>query len=367
MILHIIPSLQIGGAEKILASLINNKINKDVDHIVLSLLGTGLLYEKIEQNCRQVFFLNLHKIKIKHIYLTLKKIKALKPAVIFAWMYHSCLLAIILQKIFRYKFDIVWCLRHSIYDKHHEKLFTRLIIQLLIIYKKLANNIIYNSYRSKESHEKIGLRKIKSCIIYNGYESTKINDKYSDEIKSKLQVNKQSIIIGMVANFRSFKDHENCIEAFNIIRKKRPNVFLVLIGTGINKDNNKLINIINKHGILNLVILVGIIDKVSDYMKAFDISILSSYSESFPNVIAESMLVGTPVVATDVGATKFIVGNTGIVVPPRSPNLLAKGCLDLLDLNKNDYNQICEKARKRIENNFSIEKMIKKFENLYDY
>ena len=111
-------------------------------------------------------------------------------------------------------------------DKGHEKLFTRLIIQLLIIYKKLANNIIYNSYRSKESHEKIGLRKIKSCIIYNGYESTKINDKFSDEIKSKLQVNKQSIIIGMVANFRSFKDHENCIEAFNIIRKKRPNVFL---------------------------------------------------------------------------------------------------------------------------------------------
>src|SRR5205807_529852 len=64
---------------------------------------------------------------------------------------------------------------------------------------------------------------------------------------------------------------------------------------------------------------------VQRLLRGFDIAVLSSTSEGFPNTVGEAMATGLPCVVTDVGDTKALVEDTGIVVPPRDSKALAAG------------------------------------------
>ena len=87
----------------------------------------------------------------------------------------------------------------------------------------------------------------------------------------------------------------------------------------------------------------------------------SSISEGFPNVIAEAMACGKPCVVTDVGDSKLIVGDLGIVVEPSNPSQLAYG----LNTAKE---KLCalkpEKLRIKIETEYGLNKYIEAFEHV---
>ncbi len=362
-ILHIVPNLEIGGAEKILATLIENRSKSNIKHYVISIFGSGPIIDRIQGYCEKIYFINLHKFNFFHFIITFIKIKDLKPNKIIGWMYNSSLLAVIINKIFFPKIPVIWCFRHSLYDKYHEKYSTRIIIQTLILFRKHVHKIVYNSLKSKQLHEAYGFKNINSDIIYNGYKSNiRFNNKSLD--KRQLNPTKNLKFIGMIANYRTFKDHKNCIRAFKYIKEKYSNITLVLIGRDINSDNINLKKIIEDFELSDSIKLLGLVDDVYSYLKFFYFTILSSKSESFPNVIAESMIVGTPVVSTNVGDAKYIIGDSGYLVPPESPKLLAKSCIKMLQLNENIYNQMCINARNRIVKNFKLDTMVRKFETL---
>ena len=100
-------------------------------------------------------------------------------------------------------------------------------------------------------------------------------------------------------------------------------------------------------------------------MSGIDIHILSSLDESFPNVIAEAMICGTPCVATDVGDTKMMLSDLGWVCPPRNPILLHESILcslsDYFDQAESFKASHQEKCKYFILENFSFNKMLYSF------
>jgi glycosyltransferase involved in cell wall biosynthesis len=107
--------------------------------------------------------------------------------------------------------------------------------------------------------------------------------------------------------------------------------------------------------------LLGQINDIPHIMNALDLHVLpSAYGEAFPNVVAEAMACGTPCVVTDVGDAAYIVGETGWVVPPRDANALAEAIVAALEeINDVDRSkQRSRHARSRIEEHFSIERMV---------
>jgi len=99
---------------------------------------------------------------------------------------------------------------------------------------------------------------------------------------------------------------------------------------------------------------------------ALDISCLSSWSESFPNVVVEAMACGVPCVVTDAGDARFIVGDTGRVVPSCDPLALAEAMGALIAIEAVERAALGQKARERVLAQFTLQKTVSAYEDIYD-
>jgi glycosyltransferase involved in cell wall biosynthesis len=97
----------------------------------------------------------------------------------------------------------------------------------------------------------------------------------------------------------------------------------------------------------------------------FDIATCSSTGEGFPNIIGEAMASGVPVVTTDVGDARLIVGDTGVVVPVANPKALAKGWQDVLDLGAEGITALGERARARVSDHYDIDGVAEQYATIY--
>ena len=78
------------------------------------------------------------------------------------------------------------------------------------------------------------------------------------------------------------------------------------------------------------------------------------------------MACGVPCVATDVGDCSFIIGDTGLVVPPKDPQALADAWEQILRLSAEERLILGERARQRIQQLFSIAQVARRYEELYE-
>jgi glycosyltransferase involved in cell wall biosynthesis len=106
---------------------------------------------------------------------------------------------------------------------------------------------------------------------------------------------------------------------------------------------------------------------VARWFAAADFVVSSSrFGEGFSNVLAEGMACGLPAVATDVGDAKLIVGDTGIVVPPESPDALAAAIRRLAAESAPMRAERGSKARARIVENFAMPHAVQRYVDLYE-
>jgi glycosyltransferase involved in cell wall biosynthesis len=78
------------------------------------------------------------------------------------------------------------------------------------------------------------------------------------------------------------------------------------------------------------------------------------------------MSCGIPCVVTDVGDSAWIVGDSGIVVPPCNHEALCEGWQEAIELGSVKRQTLGEKARERIKNHFSLQMIVQKYEQLYE-
>src|SRR5205085_6797857 len=106
---------------------------------------------------------------------------------------------------------------------------------------------------------------------------------------------------------------------------------------------------IGAQGLTDRVVRLGDRRDLERLYPAFDIVTLSSaFGEALPMVLGEAMASGVPCVATDSGDAELVVGDTGIIVPPRDPAALAAGWAQLIMLGEQGRSALGVKARARI-------------------
>ena len=184
-------------------------------------------------------------------------------------------------------------------------------------------------------------------------------------MRRKFKISENQIAIGTLGRFDPLKDYENFIKASIETAKYYENVVFVLVGRNVDHNNHFLTSLIENSGFKDRFFLLGERDDVPTLLNMLDIFCLSSKSEGFPNVVAESMACSVPCVVTDVGDAARIVGSNGVVVPPMDYIALALGLGFLIDVGADQRSQIGEKARLSIQENYSIDAISRRYLSLY--
>ncbi len=362
-VVHIITGLNQGGAESVLYK-ICNETQKDFSFIVISLKGKGFFSEKLrllqipvyEINLRNIFFLPISFFRLYNL------IKKEKPDIVQTWMYHADFFGGIVAKIVGIKL-IIWNIRGPLNTKKTNLQTHILARSCAIISRWVPNKIICCSEFASKVHIGIGYFSDKFIIIPNGY-----------KIPEKFGVNKLSLIksssdfmLGMIARYDPYKDHKSLLKALRIVKQNGYSFKCLLAGSGIDTKNQKLLSLIKSLNLYDNVELLGVISDVNQLFNRLDLHVLSSIDEAFPNVIAESMAMGVPIVSTNVGDAALIAGDLGWIVNPSDPNSIAIGIIEaIIEKDKPEWKIRKEKSRERIVKYFSIEKMCKQYSNLWN-
>ena len=176
------------------------------------------------------------------------------------------------------------------------------------------------------------------------------------------------IMVGTVANFYKSKGLNYLIEAIHFLRSDLPGrsdlLKFLIIGEG--RQRPQLESLIKKYELENNVFLIGKISDAQRYFKAFDIFVLPSLKEGFPWVILEAMAAQSAIIATRVGAIPEIIENEvdGLLVKPKNSQELAEKIVYLLK-NPELRENLGNRAREKVEQNFSLGKMLKETEKLF--
>jgi len=189
-------------------------------------------------------------------------------------------------------------------------------------------------------------------------------------LKDKMGIDPKHPIVGVVANIRKIKGHQYFVLAASIIHKRNPDVEFLVVGYDMIKDGYSIAELkqyAEQVGISQNLHFIGGRRDIADVISLFDVAVLASLSEGFSNVILEYMASSKPVVATKVGGNPEIVvhGETGLLVPPANADALASAILSILE-DKEAASRFGNAGRKRVEERFSLDVMLKNYENLFE-
>lgn len=348
------------------------KINRDkFKPVVISLLGQGKVGGLIAEIDIPVFYLNFERSKkgfsfYQSIQLLRQILQETKPTKIQGWMYHGNLVTSLAHLFFYGEADIFWSIHNT--NPECERLLTRLVGFSLKVFSKSPKKILYVSEVSRLQHESVGFHKERSQVIPNGFDVSTFqpSTKLRGEFRKEINVSNDVFLIGLVARFHPMKDHLNFLQAASLLCRERSDVCFVLAGSGVDESNSTLTAWIHELNIQEKVFLLGERQDINYINASLDIATVSSaYSESFPLVIGEAMASGIPCVVTDVGASAEIVGQTGFVVKPRSPESLFLAWLKVISMNSQDRYQLGMLARQRVTDLFALDKIIEQYEAVY--
>lgn len=368
--MHIITGLNTGGAETMLYKLLSNIDRTKFEPKVLSLTDIGLIGKKIEKLGISVKALGMKRgvPDPRYVFRLAAILKKEKPDIVQTWMYHADLIGGVAAKLAR-NISIVWNIRHSNLDQEGNKKTTILTAKACAkLSKTIPKKIICCSEASFKVHSELGYKEDKMIVIPNGFDldAFKPDAKARHSVRRELRIPDDVVIIGMVARFDPQKDHKNLIDAAGVLCRSNKNIHFILCGDRITNDNKQLAKWIQEHNLQVNFHLLGLRADIARITTVFDIaSSSSSYGEGFPNVVGEAMSCEVPCVVTNVGDSAYIVGITGIVVPPKNPLAMAKAWEKLIKLPAEERKILGKLARKRIEDNFKINSIVNQYEALY--
>jgi len=349
-LLYLTTDSKIGGAENVILSLIRGLDRNKYSIGLLVLSVPGPLIEEAKKSGVEAVSLRM---KSRFDFFPLLKIfsylRGKKIDILHTHLYHPNLVGYFIKKW--KKIPVFLYTSHGLPTKKTPllSLYNNLIM------RKVNHRIIAVSSDVKRKLINSGkIKPEKIILIHNGIDVSKF---FSSE-KGK------DILIGTVANLRLVKGHQYLLRAIPLVLKKIPAAKFLIVGQGPLRE--ELEQLAKRLKITKNVIFMGYQKDVAEILAKLTLFVLPSVREPLGICLLEAMAASLPVVATSVGGIPEIVKDkkTGLLVPPKDPKRLAHAILALLQ-NRERAENMGIAGRKRVEEKFNIETMVRETEGVY--
>lgn len=218
-----------------------------------------------------------------------------------------------------------------------------------ILHLSRSAHIVTRSEDLRQRLLKAGASAPKVTTLYNGVDTDTFHPGDKQAARQELSLPVSASILLFVGNFLPVKDLPLLVDAVAAARQKKPDIHLVLIGSGPQEAEIKERIVASGLGLQNVSFpgRKGPVE-VAHYMRAADAVCLSSHNEGVPNVLLEAFASGRPLISTHVGGISEITvpsPNGGCLISDRKPAQYAEGLLHLLN-HLPDPERLSEYAKK---------------------
>ena len=335
-VLFYIDSMQKGGANRVMANLVDYFTNKDFDVILVNDIGPNDDYPEYEVNSLAKRII-LNESGANAIISNLKRIKKLRKVILEEKP--DCVLSFMGPPNVRMLLASVFLpcrkvasVRNDPNREYGNNIIKKFLTNCLFL---LANGCVFQT----EDASKYFFNRIrsKSTIIVNP-----VNELFFNTPSSEIRKN-----IVTVGRLFPQKNHKLLIHAFSLISSQYPDDRLIIYGEGPLKSELK--EYARKLGIEERVVFSGAISNVNEELSKAKVFVLSSDYEGLPNALMEAMACGTAVVSTDCpsGGPKYLLkeSNAGILVSCNNADEMAEAISVMMNEEKNELYR--ERAKKK--------------------
>ncbi len=326
-ILHIITTLERGGAQKILFDVISRNKSKQYKHFVISLTEEKNLSKELEKHVVKIFHLNGKGILFFPILIlkTLFLVKKIKPFYIQSWLYHADFIASVIGFIVN-EIPIIWTIHHASYSLKYDSFHSKLIVNILSKFSKyIPKYIIYCSELSYVIHKKLGFKEKNPIVIHNGIDFQKFcqNKSLGISYRKNYSIKKNDFLIGIVGRYDPNKGIDCFLKAIKETKKTISQVKFIMCGTEMDNKNKELIEKLKSYNLMRDSILIGEQENMPAIYNMIDLLICSSLSESFGLVAIEALACRTNILGSDIPAFRKLI-KKGNLIQKNNYKLFAK-------------------------------------------
>lgn len=355
-ILFVIDCLHPGGKERRLVELLKGLKHYPEITYELIVMSEDVHYKSIFNFNIPIHFLIRNTKKDFGVFIRLfKLVKRINPDIIQS---HSSMTSIYISpiaKLLRIPF-----INAMVSTATKPKIFNKIWLRVKLTLP-FSDIIISNSFAGSKAFR---IPANKAVVIHNGFDFHRIKGLVdASQIKKEFGINTK-YVVGMVAGFNEHKDYESYISAAKIILNKRNDITFLCVGDGSKLEKTKEITEDNKQ-----IIFTGRRNDIESIVNIFNIGVLMTniqIHEGISNSIMEYMAFGKPVIASSGGGTDELVedGKTGFLIATGSIQELVDKITTLISKRKESI-QMGMYGKMKLRDEFNIEKMVKRYLNIY--
>lgn len=358
-ILYVLTALGMGGAERQVVALAERM--KKRGHTVALLILSSSAAEEWTTGL-PVFHLEMRR-TVASVMSGLVKgrrlVREFRPELVHSHTFHANLIARLLRIIA--PVPTVFSTIHNVYEGGWKRMLAYRLTDGLSDRTIAVGEAVARRYIDLKA-----VSERKCSVVCNGFDTGEFAPSMERRARTRAEMAAHGEFVWLAAGrIVPAKDFTGLLWAFARVWAGRRDARLWVAGEATGAEYAKVTRLAKSLGLSNVVSWLGLRRDMPALLDAADGFVLSSAWEGMPLALGEAMAMEKPVVATDVGAVRELVGNAGLIIPSNVPDALAIAMLDVMHRPQDARSALGRAARERIQTSFSMDAKADEWEALY--
>lgn len=353
-------ALHIGGAEMVIANIVRNLKDSNIEFVMCPLKAGGAVSSELSEEGYKIVNLfdkadgkvdYFRSIKLRK--LVIKESIDIVHSHDLSSFFDACLCRLLYPKIKHV---------HTYHFGNYPNRERKYLLMEKLLWRVPSALVAVGNNQKKLIQKTFAIPDHRITTIWNGVEpqSPRVRQDFRE-----LRANTDKVLIGSISTLIPQKAIHDLLDVIALLKQKRDDFELLIVGDGY--QNNELQIKCRELGLDNTVRWLGWVENASEtILPIFDVFVQSSHWEAMSVVVLEAMASAIPVVATDVGENSDVIVSreSGVIVEPGNILDFARA-LEQLIQNKEEREEIGNAAKQRYSELFTAKKMALSYESLY--